>query len=624
MQFPRIKDIELKLPDVSKIGDFFENDIDPGQVRRNRIFFKELTGVYSGCSKLKDYVRESTVFEFLYLHFLCILSFLTICATTFAHQSLSSDSIYTIQDSVSIPTRSGIDISATIVRKKANIAPLPAILFYTTYYQGEGDNIFGKRSADRDYVGIVAYARGIRTNLKYYAPFEHEGTDIYDIIDWISKQSWCDGRVGMFGGSYTGYSQWATVKNIHPALKTIVPQVAVMPGYDFPMENNVPLSHILSWSNDNIFKNKMLPRNLPFDYFNSGVAYKNLDSLAGIKNPIFQKWLQHPAYDDYWQTMVPNPDEYAMINIPVLTTTGYYDGSQIAAMQYFKLHNQFNKNADHYLVIGPYDHWGAQGEPAKILMGYEIDSAARINMMELAYKWLNFVLKGEPIPEILKDKVNYQVMGTNQWKHVQSFQEINNDTLTFYLYKGTLEEKKPTTNTIEEQTVDFNDRENQNNYYTPEIIFDTLDVSNGLAFTSETFEKDFLINGSFSGNLFATVNKKDMDVSLALYELMPDGQYFFLTRYVGRASYANDSRRRQLLQPNKKECIPFYNTRFVSSRISKGSRLVILLNINKHPFEIINYGSGKPVSDETIEDAGEPLQIKWHSESFIKLPVSKD
>jgi hypothetical protein len=549
---------------------------------------------------------------------------LTIYATTFAQQQSQNDSIYIIQDSVLIPTRSGIDVSAIIVRKKTNTSPLPAILFYTTYYQDASDAIFGKKSADRDYVGIVAYVRGIKTDLKNYKPFENEGTDIYDIIEWISKQKWCNGSVGMYSGSYTGYSQWATVKNIHPALKTIVPQVAVMPGYDFPMENNVPLSHILSWSNDNIYKNKLLPRSLPFDYFNNGTAYDKLDSLAGIQNPIFQNWLAHPAYDSYWQTMVPTPVEYAKINIPILTTTGYYDGSQIGAIQYFKLHNQYNNNAIHYFVIGPYDHFGGQRRPAKSLMGYEIDSVANISMEKLAYDWLDFILKGKPKPELLKDKVNYQVMGTNEWRHAPNLQIINNDTLTFYLDNKSLIAQKTKNKRFEKQTVDFKDRETQNNYYTPEIIFDTLDASNGLVFTTEPFQKEFTINGSFTGNLWATINKKDMDVSLALYELMPDGRYFFLTRYVGRASYAKANSKRQLLKPNKKESIPFENTRFVSKKISKGSRLVILLNINKHPFEIINYGSGKPVSEETIQDAGEPLLIKWHNDSYIKIPVWKD
>jgi len=555
--------------------------------------------------------------------FLTILM-LTICSLTFGQQQANNDSIYIIQDSVLIPTKSGIDISAIIVRKKTNTNPLPVILFYTTYYQDASDAIFGKKSADRDYVGVVAYVRGIRTDLKNYQPFENEGKDIYDIIDWISKQKWCNGSVGMYSGSYTGFSQWATVKKNHPALKTIVPQVAVMPGYDFPMENNVPLSHILSWSNDNIYKNKLLPRGLPFDYFNSGIAYNKMDSLAGLQNSIFQKWLSHPAYDSYWKSFVPSPAEYAKIDIPILTTTGYYDGSQIGAIQYFNLHTKYNKNANHYFIIGPYDHFGGQRRPAKNLMGYEIDSVANISMMNLAYDWLDYILKGKPKPDILKDRVNYQVMGTNEWKHSSSLQKINNDTLTFYLDKQKLSSKKPVKKCFEKQTVDFNDRERQNNYFTPSIIFDTLDVSNGLVFTTDPFLTEFEMNGSFTGKLWATINKKDMDVSLALYELMPNGKYFFLTRFVGRASFAKNNSKRQLLQPNKKELMPFDNTRFVSKKFGKGSRIVILLNVNKHPFEIINYGSGKAVSDETIKDSGVPLQIKWHNDSFIIVPIWKD
>ena len=553
---------------------------------------------------------------------LCLL--LTFIVSSFAQETKSSDSIYHIQDSVFIPTKSGIDISATIVRKQTNTQPLPVVLFYTTYYQGEGDSFFAKLSVDRDYVGVVAYARGIRTDISQYAPYENEQTDIYDIIDWISKQEWCNGNVGMYGGSYTGFSQWATVKNIHPALKTIVPQVAVMPGYDTPMENNVQMNLGLYWPNDNIYKKEPIRRSLPFEWFNNGIAWNRLDSLVGYKNEIFQNWLQHSSYDNYWQSLVPTSEEYAKINIPVLTTTGYYDGSQIGATQYFKLHNKYNENANHYFVIGPYDHWGGQRKPAKNLMGYEIDSVANINMMDLAYEWLDYILKGKPKPELLKDKVNYQVMGTNKWRHSPSMQTINNDTIRLYLENKTLTMQKPKKKRFEKQSVDFKDRESQNNYYTPEIIFDTLDTSNGLVFASKPFEKDFSINGSFTGNLFATINKKDMDVSLALYELMPNGKYFFLTRYVGRASYAKDNSNRQLLQPDKKESIPFDNTRFVSKKISKGSRFVILLNINKHPFEIINYGSGKPVSDETIKDAVEPLQIKWHNESYIEIPIWKN
>lgn len=326
-------------------------------------------------------------------HIFKIIFFLLTVFNVPAQKTNFDDSIYSVQDSVSIPTKSGINISAIIVRKKINTQPLPVVLFYTTYYQGVNDNIFGIKSAERDYVGVVAYARGIRANLKDYAPYEHEASDVFDIIDWISKQTWCNGKVGMYGGSYTGFSQWATSKNLHPALKTIVPQVAVMPGFDTPMENNVPYGNILGWANDNIYKNKPYKRELVFEWFENGTSFRSLDSLGKQSNPIFQKWLSHPAYDNYWQSMVPTPAEYAKINIPVLSTTGYYDGSQIGAIQYFKLHNKYNKKATHYFVIGPYDHWGGQRNASPNLMGYKIDSIANISMGNLAYEWLDWILK---------------------------------------------------------------------------------------------------------------------------------------------------------------------------------------------------------------------------------------
>lgn len=560
-----------------------------------------------------------------------ILKLLLLLLTSFtasAQQTNPPDSLYNIQDSVLIKTRDGAFISAIIVRKKENTQPLPATLFFTTYDQGVSDVSFAKIPADRDYVGIVAYSRGIRTNLNDYAPYVNDGNDVYDVIDWISKQPWCNGKVGMYGGSYTGFVQWAATKKLHPALKTIVPQVAVMPGFDVPMENNVHLSFTFGWAHD-ILKNKPLPQDLYLKWYETGTAYRSLDSLAGQPNRIFQQWLQHPSYDNYWKSLVPTPEEYANIHIPILSTTGYYDGAQIGALQYVKQYYKYNKNPDLYFVIGPYDHWGGQRKAAYNLMGYDIDSVANISMRELAYQWLDYILKNGKKPEILRDKINYEVMGANEWKHVSTLEKMNNDTLTFYLSDSksgehySLATQKPTKKNYLNQTVDFKDRETQNNYFTPFIINDSIDESNGLLFKTEAFNKAFSINGCFLGNLVVSINKKDMDVSIAFYEQMQNGKYFYLTRYLGRASYSKNNSKRQLLNPNKKETISFDNTRMVCKQIGKGSRLVIILNINKHPYEVINYGTGEDVNDETINDANEPLQIKWYNDSYIKVPIWK-
>ena len=69
--------------------------------------------------------------------------------------------------------------------------------------------------------------------------------------------------------------------------------------------------------------------------------------------------------------------------------------------------------------------------------------------------------------------------------------------------------------------------------------------------------------------------------------------------------------------------MPFSRTAIVSRQLSKGSRLLLLLTVNKNEFAQVNYGTGKDVSDETIADAKEPLHVEWHNSSFISIPLRR-
>ncbi|WP_093196586.1 CocE/NonD family hydrolase [Siphonobacter aquaeclarae] len=550
------------------------------------------------------------------LLFLCLL-----CGRAMAQAPLAGHPDYVVQDSVLIPARDGYPIVSTIVSRKGTPAPGPAVLFFTTYYQGKRDANLFKTLADRGYTGIIAYCRGLRTDVSRYRPFEHDAADCHDVIDWISRQPWCNGRIGMFGGSYTGYVQWAMAKQPHPALKTIVPQVAVYPGLDFPMENNIPLPGILSWANDNIRSAPPLPRDLVFRWYESGAPYRQLDSLAGISEPVFQNWLAHPAYDRYWSQLVPTDAELKAFRIPILVTTGYYDGSQIGAMAYLHRYLSLHANPDVHVVIGPYDHWGGQRRPSPELMGYKIDSVANVSMALLAYDWLDHILKGTPKPDLLKKRLAYQVMGTNTWKHAESLAPAT-ETRTFFVTPGGLLTPAKTSNTVSGViTTDLRDRSDsaQHNYFTPVIVREEVPATHGLIFRSAPFARATTLAGSFSGELSVSLNRRDADLSVAFYEEQADGKCFYLTRYLGRASYAADPSRRQLLRPGKRTPISLRNIRFVSKRFEKGSRLLVIVDLNKHPFEILNYGSGKDVADESMADAG-VLKVTLLSGSYIRMP----
>jgi putative CocE/NonD family hydrolase len=578
--------------------------------------------------------------QIIKLFFVLLLSINSSAQQTVATKLEDGASDYNIQDSVLIKTKDGATISAIIVRKRGDENAKPVLLQSTIYVRDKGRDIATlKESADNGYVGVIAYARGKRFSSDEIFPYENDGNDTYEVIDWISKQKWCNGSIGMFGGSYNGFTQWAVCKKMHPALKTIVPYVANRPGMGLPMENNVFINPNYEWS-FYVGNNKYLDtiagndrqrfRKMQNKWWESGVAYKKLDSIDRTPNRLFQRWISHPSFDEYWQNMAPYGKEFAAINIPILVIDGYYNDSQNSSLYYLRELQKYNPNANQYLIIGPYSHFGAQREGEATINGYKVDANALINTKKITYQWFDYILKNGTKPEMLKDRINYQVMGANEWRSAPSIDKMNNGYLTMYLTNNksekffSLNAKKPVTNGFLFQEVDFADRANSNNDYYPDpIIRNEIDTSNGFNFISDPLKEGMLINGSFLGEIKASINKMDMDIGVTLYEVMPNGEYFHLSYFIGRASYSNDITQRKLLQPNLIETIPFSNTRLVSKQLSKGSRLLIHLNINKNPFSELNYGTGKTVTEETIKDAKEPLKVKWYNDSYVKIPVWK-
>ena len=376
---------------------------------------------------------------------------------------------YIVNDSIIIPTKDGAEVPVVLIQRKGNTITKNASILISSIYAGTNETS-AMLAASKGYNGVIMNTRGKRLSKGPIIPFEYEHTDVYEVLEWVSNQSWSNKKIGMFGGSYDGFSQWASMKHkVHPALKTIVPMVSVAPGIEYPMENNVLHNFSYSWY-FYVTNNKMLDFEVVNDYkrwntlkntwYKTGVAFNKLDSLDGYVNKSWNKYMAHPSYDDYWKNMIPYKQEFTKINIPILTITGYYDDSQRGAMYYFNEHHKYVKNPNHYLVVGPYDHWTAQNRPADYLRNYKLDDAAQIDIRyDLTFEWFDYILKGKKKPSILKDKVNFQIMDTDTWMHKPSLSAMTNDTLKFHLNgikKGdfySLTEKVNSSNV--ELTVDF-------------------------------------------------------------------------------------------------------------------------------------------------------------------------
>ncbi|MEO8820400.1 MAG: CocE/NonD family hydrolase, partial [Ginsengibacter sp.] len=439
-----------------------------------------------------------------------------------------------------------------------------------------------------------------------------------------------------------GFAQWSATKYLHPALKTIVPQAAAAPGIDFPGTNGIFPTYLLRWLHF-VMDNKLTDYTGFFDdnkwdslagnWYQRGLSFRSFDTLEGRPNMVYQRMLAHSSYDNYWQNMIPQREEFGQINIPILTTTGYYDDDQLGAMYYYNQYHKWNKNPNDYLIIGPFDHGGSQYKPAKILGGYQIDSVANISIIDIVFNWFDYVLKGGKIPAILKDRVNFEVMGTNQWKHVATLDQMHNDSITFYLGNQLdgksypLIKEKPLKTAFIDQVVDMTER-NDLRFRQSDIIAFTqlidstlLPEKEKLVFMSEPVDGSFEISGSINAAIDLSINKKDIDLVLDLYELTADGIYFALNESLQRASYAKDRTTRHLLQPGQIETIRLEHNFIISKKLEKGSRIVITVGVNKSPNWQVNYGMGKDVNDETMADVKEPFKIKWYNSSRITIPI---
>jgi hypothetical protein len=115
-----------------------------------------------------------------------------------------------------------------------------------------------------------------------------------------------------------------------------------------------------------------------------------------------------------------------------------------------------------------------------------------------------------------------------------------------------------------------------------------------------------------------------MDLVMTIYELLPSGDYLQLgAPYELRASYASDLRRRQLLKPGQHQQLTFKSERMLSRRLQIGSRVVLVLSLNKRPDQEINYGTGNDVSGESVANGKVPVKVRWFGGSYVDLPVRR-
>lgn len=582
-----------------------------------------------------------------------LVVFLTlVCVTTLGQSDKKAETPKTVDLmwAVKIPMRDGVRLNATVYRPHEQRDPLPAI-FELTPYISDSYHARAYYFAQHGYVFALVDVRGRGNSEGKFDPFFQEPHDGHDIVEWLARQPWCNGKVTMWGGSYAGFDQWMTLREAPEHLATIVPVASAHAGVDFPMFKNIFGPYIEQWltftsgvtGNDHLFGESSFWISKFTEMYLQHRPFKELDQIVGNPSPTFQMWISHPYVDSVWQSLAISPEQYRAIHVPILTITGSYDGDQAGAFTYYRNHMKYGTDAakaQHYLIVGPWDHAGTR-TPKKEVGGLTFGDASLLDMNKLHTDWYDWTMNNGAKPEFLKKRVAYYVMAADQWKYADTLEGISNSTRTLYLdsdsgrandvvNSGRLSDAKPAGTQPDRYVYDPLDvrpaeleKEDIANNLTDQRYALNL-FGNGVVYHSEPFTADTEISGFVKLTAWMAIDTPDTDFSATLYEILPEGTSVELTSDVIRARYRESLSQEKLVKPGEINEYVFDGFTFFSRRIAKGSRLRLVLNCPNTIYLEKNYNSGGVVAEEIAKDARTAHVTVYHDTvhaSRLELPM---
>ena len=262
--------------------------------------------------------------------------------------------------------------------------PLP-IIFKRTPYGIEGSagnfNAYYKALADEGYIFVFQDIRGkfgSEGDFIMQRPARtpgdtkalDEGTDTYDSIEWLIKNVRNNnGRVGMLGVSYDGWTTIMGAIDPHPALKAISPQASpadMWLGDDFHHNGAFRLSYGFEYAA--MMESGKDVQQFTFDRYDTFDWYLSLGPLANVnakylhgKIPTWNDYVAHPDYDEFWkrQTMIPHLNS---VKVPTLNVAGWWDQEDFyGPIRIYDALERFDTQGMNYLVVGPWRHGGWSG-----------------------------------------------------------------------------------------------------------------------------------------------------------------------------------------------------------------------------------------------------------------------
>jgi putative CocE/NonD family hydrolase len=486
-----------------------------------------------------------------------------------------------VEKNVAVTMRDGVVLRADVLRP-AESGKFPVLVYRTPYGKDAAHEEYAtfRHAVERRYAVVIVDVRGRYHSDGEFRPYENEGRDGYDTIEWAAAQPWSNGAVGTFGLSYPGAVQWLAAVESPPHLKAMVPAMTFSTPQNFFYAWGTWDLSWMEWIWDNIAWDVRVKKNLPGPrtYDDAVAAWKDegpkmlgtlpLLDVEELKQvaPYYYDWLRHPMEDPWWD-WAELRNKYDRNHAAVLNLSAWYDdnyGPEGATTNYAGLlkSRAGDKDSRTHLLLGPWVH--GVDSTAKTHSGErEFGPAAAIDYDDVVLRWMDHYLKGIDNGVEREPPVRYFVMGRNEWRESGKWPPTaqrkvfrlgpakKGYRIGALVADSARKEKEEFSEFVSDPAQPVVNEYASSGAHDYRKLADRPDV---LTFDSDVLPEDTEVTGPIQAQMFVSCDCRDLDLWVRLMDVAPDGTAFNLMSpglEVLRASYRDIKRGRQWLEPGR-------------------------------------------------------------------------
>lgn len=526
-----------------------------------------------------------------------------------------------IERSLGFKTSDGTNLVADVFHPQRVERPpiiLVRIPYSKIFLNSLFGNVIGRFWAERGYTVVLQGTRGRYESSGKYEPLIHEEADGKETLAWLKKKSWFSEKIGMWGGSYFGYTQFVLADSDDPKISAFVVQLAATDFSKMFYTNGAfALESALQWALGSYGQVDIYPETEKLNLASNAIPLTSADERAERTQIRFLRdWMTEPPSSDYWRKLDTTP-KLSKIHGPVLSMAGWFDPflpAQLDNYQQIQQAAPLSAAKESRLIIGPWAHARSVQLPDGFTpRNYRLESLAP------SLDWFDRHLL-DSAPDMSNSKVRIFVMGRNEWRNENEWPLQRAIHTSYFLEK------------VKSDHVGVLKRESVGGEAFNKFIYnpadplrsqggamigpnagtfkqrDNLDRSDAITYDTETLSSDVEVTGYPKLILIVATTAKNTDFSARLLDVFPDGSSFNISEGIVRKDF--DRNKRTSIE------IQLWPTSYV---FKNGHKVRLEISGSNFPRFDRNFNSGEPSIHAVTSEKAE--QTIFYGQSQIILPL---